>query len=171
MIETAFIVDFMAHGQECEWCLFQANIQDNGVDIAGCGRADKPFGQPRKRNGGYLVSFQMSVAVMGLAGCTMLRLAVVLKSLGWSLKDVSPNPTWIQLCSRIDFVDECVWFLHDHMWLDRSGQAFIFLEEDGARLGEEMGAMKWHDSMKRLDRWWLIGWFLCVDAAVAWTGA
>lgn len=35
---------------------------------------------------------------------------------------------------------------------DRSGQAFIFLEEDGARLGEEMGAMKWHDSMKRLDR-------------------
>lgn len=124
-------------------------------------------------NGGYLVSFQMSAAVMGLAGCTMLRLAVVLKSLGWSLKDASPNPTWIRLCSRIGFVDEMLMSVCGFCMIifDRSGQAFIFLEEDGARLGEEMGAMKWHDSMKRLDRSWLIGWCLCVDAVVAWIGA
>lgn len=88
-LKPLFIVDVMTHCQDCQWCPFQADIQDNGVGIAGCSRADKPLGQPSKRNGGYLVSFQMSVAV---AGCTMLRLAVVLKSLGWSLKDVSPNP-------------------------------------------------------------------------------
>ena len=50
-LKRLFIVDVMTHCQDCQWCPFQADIQDNGVGIAGCGRADKPLGQPSKRDG------------------------------------------------------------------------------------------------------------------------
>ena len=94
-LKRLFIVDVMTHCQDCQWCPFQADIQDNGVwhcRLRSGGQTVRAT-QQEGWNGGYLVGFQMSAAVMGLAGCTMLRLAVVLKSLGWSLKDASPNPT------------------------------------------------------------------------------